>query len=180
MTLQMLAGLTAAVPMAATVMELVGSSGLSERHHSHHDTYIVSGHFSRMLVMAMVLMGALGLMLGWLCVLGAFDADATVIFAFFLAFLLVTFAFWLAIKHYRVVTYVDRMRITPFVGLTRTVCYRDIARLEWARPNSLVGYQSVRVFERGRKGFSTIWGSLDVDQILLRINRFDVLDAGTR
>ena len=121
-------------------------------------------------------MGALGLMLGWLCALGAFKADTTVVFAFFLAFLLVTFSFWLAIKHYRVVTYVDRMRITPFVGLTRTVRYRDIARIEWARPNALVGYQSVRVRSRGRRRV-TLWGTIDVDQVLMRIDRYDVLES---
>ena len=62
------------------------------------------------------------------------------------------------------------------MGRKRTIRYRDIERMEWSR--SIIGSrQNVRVYAHGQKRGSTIWGTLDVQQILMGVNRFDVLAA---
>lgn len=176
MSAESLVCITAGLPLLAVLLEWVANSDLSERHHSHHDTYVVSGILLRTLVITMVFMGILGLVLAWLCDVGVFEASLRVLLSFFAAFLGVSFAILLALRHYQVVTFDDRMRVTPFVGKKREVLYKDIERMEWSRPNSLVGYQSVRVYCSGHPAPITLWGTLDVEQILMRINRFDVLE----
>ena len=54
----------AVVPLVALVVEHVGNVRITERHHSHHDTYVVSAEFTRSLVLAMAFMAALGLLAG--------------------------------------------------------------------------------------------------------------------
>ena len=81
------------------------------------------------------------------------------------------------------------MHVTPFIGSTRVIPYSAITRMKWLEFGALTGQQSLRVWaQRVRTPASgapssaqlvacsvVIWGVLDIDQILLRINRFDVL-----
>lgn len=176
MSTEILVCVTAGVPLLAVVLEWIANSDLSERHHRNHDTYVVSGILLRTLVMTMAFMGILGLVLAWLCDVGVFEASPPVLLSFFAAFLGVSLVILLALRHYQVVTFDDRMHVTPFLGRRREVLYKDIERMEWSRPNSLVGYQSVRVWRHGDDRPITLWGTLDVEQILMRVNRFDVLE----
>lgn len=163
--------------MLAVLRTICADPGMAERHHRHHDTYTVSHFLSRTLIMILSFMSVLGVVLTLLCELGIFDVEWAVVVAFFLAFDVVLFAIWASMTRYRVVTYADHMVVTPFVGPTRTVDYKDIERMSWTRPNSLAGYQSVRVYVKGHTGAVTIWGTIDVEQILIRINRYDVLES---
>jgi len=165
-----------ALPVVALVCQRVADSGMAERHHRHHDTYVVPVMLTRTLSVVMLFMAVLGAALTWLCSLGAFAASPLVVLSFFLSFVATTFCLWFVMRRYSVVTYRDRMVIMPFVGRKRTIRYRDIERMEWSR--SIIGSrQNVRVYVHGQKHGSTIWGTLDVQQILMGVNRFDVLAA---
>lgn len=161
------------------VLQLVLDTSMAERHHSHHDTYAPSQTLIRTLLIAMVFMSILGLALTWLCTLNVFSADALVLLAFFASFVVATFVMWAFLRRYVVATYEDCMVVTPFLGPRRTVMYDDIERMEWGPRSVVGGRQSVRV-RTGSGRRVTIWGLVDVQQILLRINRFDVLDNTIR
>lgn len=165
------------IPVGACLFQRFLDTGMAERHHSHHDTYGVSMTLTRTLLIAMLFMAVLGLALTWLCQIGAFSAEPDVLLAFFSSFVFVTFAIWVVMRRYAVVTYDDHMVVTPFVGARRTICYKNIVRMEWAPPSIVGGRQNVRVYSTDQKHRVTIWGSLDVQQILMRINRFDALES---
>lgn len=173
-----LAAITVLVPIVALLLQFMDGAGMSERHHRHHDSYSVSVTFLRTLVLVMAFMSLLGLLLSWLCSLGAYSADDTVLLAFFCTFVVVTFFMWLGMRRYRVVTYEDYMTIRPVLGPSCTVRYEQVDRMERLRPNSFTGHQSVRVYVGGgRRRRVRLWGMVGVEQILIRVNRFDVLDS---
>ncbi len=173
-----LVAITVIVPLAALLIQFMDGSGMSERHHRYHDSYSVSVTFLRTLVLVMAFMSLLGLLLTWLCSLGAYSADDTVLLAFFCTFVAVTFVMWLGMRRYRVVTYDDHMTIRPLLGPSSTVRYEQIGRMERMRPNSFTGHQSVLVYTDGEKSRRVwLWGMVGVEQILMRINRFEVLDS---
>jgi hypothetical protein len=70
----------------------------------------------------------------------------------------------------------DRLTVTPFVGSQRTMRYRDIAQMEWHEriPRSFV--RDLHLIAKDGSQIA-IWGILDIDQMLLRIDRFDVLEV---
>lgn len=175
MSLGILAAIMVGTPVVAALIEWASDVGMAERHHSHHDTYMVSSAFTRALVFSMVFMGAMGLIFGWLCVVGVFSARAAVVEAFFASFIVAMFVMWLAMRRYKVVTYDDRMDVTPFLGRTVEIRYGDITEMKLAGPWSLSDTHSVHVLVNG-KYTATIWGVLDIEQILQRINRYDVFD----
>lgn len=167
--------LCALVPLVAAVSEWFISSGISERHHSHHETYVTPRAMTSVLVIVMVFMGLLGILLSWLCRLGVFVADETAMISFFAAFDVVMFVMWAAMRRYRVSTYDDHMVVTPFLGKSKTIRYADIDRLQWLPPTLLTRGHSLAVVAKG-KVQAVLNSSFDLDQILLRINRNDVLE----
>ena len=62
-----------AAPIVAALMERVSNAGLSERRHSHHDTYVVPASLTRSLVIDMALMATMGISLGAFCTWGVFQ-----------------------------------------------------------------------------------------------------------
>jgi hypothetical protein len=129
------------------------------------------------MVFALVFMGALGTLLGWLCIIGVFQTRAETVLVFFDSFLVVSFVYWLLLRRYKVVTYEDRLEVTPFMGRRQTIAYADISALEWAPSLMIANGRNVRVFV-GHRRRALLWGALDLEQILIRINRFDVLENG--
>lgn len=177
MTFVILVALAVVPPTIAVVLEFMNSVRLSERHHSHHDTYGVSIVMLSVLVMAMVFMGLLGLVLSWLCYVGVFHADGTVMLGFFSSFVLVMFVMWMAMRRYHVSTYDDYMVITPYVGKSQTIHYDKIERLRWSGSRSFFGDRSLSVIVGG-KVVAVLVGVVDIEQILQSINRTDILDEG--
>lgn len=174
MSADVLAIIVAGVPLLAVLIEWILSTGLSERHHSHHDTYVIAASLSHALVFSMIFMGVVGLALSWLCLVGVFNADRTVVLAFFATFLAVSFLLWLLIKRYRVATYDDRLLVTPFIGKSSAIYYKDIERMEWSGIRTGTGYRNLSIISEDGSSV-LLWGFLDLDQILRKINRFDVL-----
>jgi hypothetical protein len=163
------------IPVVAGIMLWATSGDISERHHSHHDTYVMASTLSWSLVFSMVFMGALGILLEWLCMVGVFRANGVVVLGFFDAFLIVAFVYWLLLRRYKVVTYDDEMVVTPFLGKTVVIRYKDISAMEWTTSIITPKSRNVRVFV-GHQRRALLWSVLDLNQILVRINRFDVLD----
>lgn len=165
----------AGVPILSLTIELLGDRNISERHHSHHDTYLMPRSISSAFMLMMVFVGMLGLVVGWLCSIDIFMSDPQVLHSFFASFLSVTFLMWLGVRRYRVMTFDDRLQVRPALGFTRTVRYDEIRSIRWYRRTPGTGLRSVRIFST--YGSVLIWGALDIEQILARINRFDVLEG---
>ena len=162
------------VPLVALVLEHAGNVRITERHHSHHATYVVSAPFRRSLVLAMTFVAVLGLALAWLCEADVFVADAELPLVFTDAFLVTCFALWCFLCRYRVSTFGDCMVVTPLVGPRVWVRYDDIDRLEWRGMRMESGFRSLAVWVGGRR-VVTLHGIVDVEQIIMSIDRFDLL-----
>lgn len=167
----------ALVPLISLVFEMVSRFDIEERHHIHHDTYSVSLVITRTLMLVEGFMGILGLLVCWLSRVGIYGAiDPFLPISFFLSFEVALLAMQVAVGRYQVVTYLDRLTVTPFVGSQRTMRYRDIAQMEWREriPGSFV--RDLHLIAKDGSQIA-IWGILDIDQMLLRIDRFDVLEV---
>ena len=162
------------VPLVALVVEHVGNVRIAERHHSHHDTYVVSAEFTRSLVLAMAFMAALGLLVAWLCDQDVFLANEVMVLSFFDAFLVTCFVMWGLICRYRVSTFSDSMAVTPLIGPKVWVRYDQIDRLEWSGLRVGTGFRNLVVWVGGHRAV-TLLGIVDVEQIIMSIDRFDLL-----
>ena len=165
----------AVAPLVSVVTEWVVGRRLTERHHSTHDTYVISTALTGALSLAMQFMGLLGILLGWLCHLGVFAADETTMLGFFASFVVAMFVMWWALRRYRVSAYEDYLEVTPFVGRMRTVRYADIEAMRWSRGWTISSNRSIIIYVGGEVA-AVLAGTFDLDQILLRINRNDVLE----
>lgn len=166
--------ITAVIPLVAVAIEWFASEDLSERHHSHHDTFVITSSLKRSLVIAMIFMGVTGVVLGWLCEVDVFEASPSVVMGFFAGFIIVSFLVWALMRRYRVALYEDHMVVLPFFGASKIVRYSDISSMEWTGMRSGSGYRNLAVFVGGER-VATLWGGSDLEQILMRIDRFDVL-----
>lgn len=162
------------VPLVALVLERAGNVRFTERHHSHHDTYVVSAPFRRSLVLAMAFMAALGLALACLSRRDVFIDDGALALGFADAFLVTCFVAWRLLCRYRVSTFGDCMAVTPLVGPQVWVGYDQIERLEWTGMRMESGFRSLAVWVGGRH-VVTLLGIVDVEQIIMSIDRFDLL-----
>ena len=146
---RLLVAVAAIIPVVALAFEHVGNVRISERHHSHHDTYVVPVEFTRSLVLAMTFMAVLGLLVAWLCERDVFLADAVVVLGFFDAFLVTCFVMW-------------------------SLRYDQIERLEWTGMRVGSGFRNLEVWVDGRRAV-TLLGIVDIEQIVMSIDRFDLL-----
>lgn len=168
----------------ATFLEHFGGPlRLAERHHSHHDTYVVPPDFTRALVVAMLVMGCVGVLLSAFCIVGMFDTDCAVVLAFTVGFTFTIFVLWLMLCRYKVALYEDRGVLTPFLGHDHFFFYNDVVAMDWMGIRRNSGYRDLVIsLEDGQK--LRIWGVIDIEQVLLHTDRFDVLaplmgDLGT-
>ena len=177
MSTELLIAAVVCIPAIAVILEWSAAARTASRHHTHHDTYVVATSLSRAMVVSMVFMGLMGLFLGKLTSDGVFagSADARVVLGFFVAFLGVLFVIWLALRRYQVKLYDGYMEVTPFIGPNVEIAYDDIDSMVWSGIRAGTGYQNLGVYVDGKRA-ATLLGILDIDQILMRINRFDVLD----
>ncbi|MBR3318581.1 MAG: hypothetical protein IKG21_12250 [Atopobiaceae bacterium] len=175
MLLAPLMALTVVIPLVSVAIVWVSDADVSERHHSHHDTYAVAAAFSWGVAAVIVFMGALAVLVGWMCELGVFETETNVVISFFDAFLATVFVIWLLFRRYRVVTFDDYMQITPFFGPTVSLRYDEISAMEWTKSVILPKNRNVYVFV-GHRRRAMLWAAVDLDQILIRIDRFDVIE----
>ena len=162
------------IPLVVSAIEWLSSGDISERHHSHHDTFTITPSLTRSLVIAMIFMGVTGIVMGWLCQVDVFEAEPTVVLGFFVGFLVVTLVLWAAMRRYRVALYDDHMVVSPLIGGDVSVRYADISKMEWSGVRTRSGFRNLAVFV-GDNRVITLWGGLDLEQILMRIDRFDAL-----
>lgn len=173
-----LVAVAVAVPLASFVLMRLGSVRITERHHSRHDTYVIPVAFTRSLVHMMAFMGAMGLFLGWLCSSSVFVADPPEVLAFFDAFIVTTFTLWLVLTRYKVSTFEGHMIVTPFVGHDVTVRYDEIDRMEWVGFRKASGYRDLEVWTNGAHTVR-LSALVDLEQILMSIDRFDALPSAS-
>lgn len=170
----LLALVAVAVPALALILEGTGDVRLSERHHRHHDTYLVPMPFTRSLVLATVFMGGLGLVVSALCAQRIIPASPLVAILFFDAFVATCFVAWWCACRYKVSVFSDSMIVTPLLGSTIWVSYDEIERMEWVGLKNASGYRDLAIWVGGRR-VVTLFSIVDLEQILMRVNRFDVL-----
>lgn len=172
-----LVAVAVAVPLASFVLMRLGSVRITERHHSRHDTYVIPVAFTRSLVHMMAFMGAMGLFLGLLCS-SVFVANPPEVLAFFDAFIVTTFILWLVLTRYKVSTFEGHMIVTPFVGHDVVVRYDQIERMEWAGFRKGSSYRDLDVWVGGSHAVR-LSALVDLEQILMSIDRFDVLPSSS-
>ena len=157
------------LPLGAAYVERGAKVLIAERHHRHHDTYTVPPELTNSLVKAMVVMGGVGVVLGVLCLTGVFWQRYVFVLAFFDAFVICLFAAWLALCRHQVVT--------PLVGRRVLVRYSDVDRLSWGGVRHGTGYRNLRVSVGGAYA-ATLLGVMDIEQIMLHLDRFDAIEYG--
>ena len=158
----------------ATFLEHVnGPLRLAERHHSHHDTYVVSPDFTRALVVATLMVGCIGVMLSLLCFMGVFLAGYLQVLAFTNAFAYTMFALWICLVRYKVALFEDHVVVTPCFGNEACLFYSDIVETEWVGVRRRSGYRDLRLI--AKDDAVTVRGVVDIEQVLLHVDRFDVL-----
>ena len=162
------------VPLLALLLEHVGTVRFAERHHSHHDTYVVPTGFTRALVLALVLVSVAGLVLSWVCLTDVSSTDPMIVLAFTDSFVVTGFVLWSVLCRYKVSVFGDRMVITPFLGKDVEVLYAQIERMEWVGVRRGSGMRSLDVYVGGARA-ARLSSIVDVSQILMSIDRFDVL-----
>ena len=172
--LRCLFALVLALPLAAEILCLVSGGGMAERLHSHHNTYSISLVVSRALTLVMVFMGVLGALTAWLCRLGVFHQNPLLPLSFCIAFEFTILLMVKAVLRYQVMSCKDHITVRgPFVS-TRTIRYADIDRMEWRW--SYLGPHLRDLWIHASDGTKTrIWCLVDVERLLLQIDRFDVL-----
>lgn len=164
------------IPVLSGIGVLLSPPDMAERHHTHHDTYAISPVMSRTLVLVMVFMGVLGGLTGWLCHIGVFNSDPVVPLTFFVAFQATILFAFAAVCRCEVMAYDDRMFVKPWFGRRRVVVYEDIVQMQRRRSLLNPNFDDLRIFMRD-KSMVRVSGLLDVEQILLRIDRFEVLEG---
>lgn len=163
-----------AFPLLALFLEHSGSVRFAERHHRHHDTYVVPAGFTRALVLAMVFVSVAGIVLSWVCLTDVSDTGPLIVLAFSDAFVVTSFALWWVLCRYKVSVFEERMVITPFLGPDAEVVYSQIDRMEWVGIRRGSGMRSLDVYVGGDRA-ARLSSMVDVAQILMSIDRFDVL-----
>lgn len=169
-----LAVIAVLVPALALFLEHAGNVRIAERHHSHHDTYVVPVGFTRSLVLAMTFMGVSGLLLARLALDDGLGTSAFAVMAFFDAFICTCFVLWWISCRYKVSVFEDHLVITPFLGDDVEVVYDRIERMEWVGVRRSSGYRSLDIYAGGEEPVR-LSSIVDVAQILMSIDRFDVL-----
>ena len=165
------------VPVLAVLLELVTRFDIVERHHIHHDTYAVSLVVTRTIMLVNGFMGVLGLLVSWLCRVGIYgQVEPVLTMSFFLSFELALLIAQSVVGRYQVVTYEDHLTVTPFVGATRSMRYADITQMRY-RQRFPGGFVTDLHLTAKDGSHVSIWGILDIDQMLLRIDRFEVLEV---
>lgn len=181
------------------------SGVLAERHHAHHDTYGISTTLLLCIAICVIFMSSIGICITSLCATNVFHSDAVCVGWFFVAFVVTVFVLWRVLSRYCVATYEEEMYITPLIGSTFVIPYKDISHMEWTSLIPGTSHQSLRISSTSSYLFADfvamsaqqaqsshaqehkqpcarpfsgiIWGIIDTEQILMRINRFDVLSA---
>lgn len=171
----MLIAINVGIPVLTLLLAKRARVRMAERHHSHHDTYSVPVSFTRALGYAIYLMGALGMALHYLAHVGGLEVNPAAVIAFFDGFLVVAFFCWMCVGRYKVSTFNDCLVVTPLVGNDVWVNYDKIDRLVRYGGTEDHGHRSLDVYVDGARKI-TIHGLVDIEQILMRVDRFDVLD----
>lgn len=163
-----------AAPVTAAILEHSGNVGISERRHSHHDTYVTPASLTRSLIIDMAFVSAIAVILGWLCYVNVFTPNPDIVMAFFASFSVVMFMAWYILSRYKVSLFDDEMVMVPFFGHEITINYQDIKRMEWIGGRRGSGFRDLLIWTSDTSKVR-LSGMIGLDQVLLKIDRFDVL-----
>lgn len=163
-----------AAPVIAAFLEHSGNVGISERRHSHHDTYVTPAALTRSLIIDMAFVSAIAVILGWLCYVNVFTSNPDIVMAFFASFSVVMFMAWYILSRYKVSLFDDEMVVVPFVGSEISINYQDIKRMEWVGGRRGSGFRDLLILTSNASKVR-LSGMIGLDQVLLKIDRFDVL-----
>ena len=94
--------------------------------------------------------------------------------AFFASFSVVMFMAWYILSRYKVSLFDDEMIVVPFFGPEFTIRYQDIQRMEWFGGRRGTGFKDLLIWTSDTSKVR-LSGMMGLDQVLLKIDRFDVL-----
>ena len=81
---------------------------------------------------------------------------------------------WAVLRRYKVSVFDERLMITPFLGPDATVRYDRIDVMQWTGLRKGSGYRDLVIWAGGRR-VGRLSGMVDIEQILMAIDRFDAL-----
>lgn len=171
-----LVAIAVALPLVALLRDHMGSVRFAERHHRHHDTFVVPAGLTSSIVLAMTVVSVLGLVLAWICVTGPVTTSPVAVLAFSDAFVATAFVLWWLLCRYKVAVFGDHMVITPFVGADIAVSYAQIDHMAWYGVRRGSGMRSLNVYVGGER-VCRLSSLVDVERILMSVDRFDVLPS---
>jgi hypothetical protein len=102
--------------------------------------------------------------------------DVTGALTVFLALELALSLEWGLMRRYKVITYDDRLRLTPHVGPSTDIPYASITRMSWTKVG-VSGFPNLQV-EYGDGHIRMLSGMLDLNQIISVTGRDDAIDDG--
>ena len=153
-----------AAPVVAAVLEHSGNVGISERRAA----------LTRSLIIDMAFVSAIAVILGWLCYVNVFTPNPDIVMAFFASFSVVMFMAWYILSRYKVSLFDDEMVVVPFLGSEISINYQDIKRMEWVGGRRGSGFRDLLILTSNASKVR-LSGMIGLDQVLLKIDRFDVL-----
>ena len=129
---------------------------------------------TRSLIIDMAFVSAIAVILGWLCYVNVFTPNPDIVMAFFASFSVVMFMAWYILSRYKVSLFDDEMVVVPFVGSEISINYQDIKRMEWVGGRRGSGFRDLLILTSNASKVR-LSGMIGLDQVLLKIDRFDVL-----
>lgn len=176
MGLYVLMAISTLAALYAGASEWMGTYVMTERYHSHHDSFTTSTALTRSLAIAQVTLAVLASVLGYITRMGAFGARFELVATFFSPQVLLLFCLWLGLKRYKVSTFETQLVVRPPFGVTRVVAYKDIEKMAWSGVRMGSGLRSLCIWRKGTPHPVVLWAFVSLDQVLMRIDRFDVLE----
>lgn len=169
-----LVGIALLTSLIASVWAHVGEARMSERHHRHHDTYMVNARFTRSLLSAIHVIALLEVALVLCSRVFEYRAHVQETLIFFDCFLLTLFVAWALLRRYKVSVYDTQTILTPMIGFEKIVRHKEISCMAWCGIRKASGYRNLAIYV-GNKRALELWGSVDIERILLRIDRYDAI-----
>ncbi len=159
---------------------------IAERHHSHHDTYVVPPLFTRGIALCLLVTAFVGDLTAIMCLMGVYSANPVTVLGFFDGACLALFVAWYVLCRYKVQIFdagadgraeegapqARAVVIRPLVGKRKVVYVDQITHMNWFGVRKTSGYRDLMIWENERRK-THIWAIVDLEQILMHIDRFD-------
>ena len=131
---------------------------------------------TRSLIIDMAFVSAIAVILGWLCYVNVFTPNPDIVMAFLRAFSVVMFMAWYILSRYKSRFLTMRWSWSRSLDKRLPINYQDIKRMEWVGGRRGSGFRDLLIWTSDTSKVR-LSGMIGLDQVLLKIDRFDVVGA---